>query len=41
VSYKDHETVYEARLVNREVGQYKGYPLNTDEWPAGIDEFYE
>ena len=31
----------EARLVNRELGHYKGYPLQPDEWPAGIEEFYE
>jgi hypothetical protein len=28
--------VYEARLVNRETGQYKGYPLNREEWPDGL-----
>ncbi len=27
---------YEARLVNKEAGQYKGYPLKNDEWPKGI-----
>ena len=26
--------VYEGRLVNRETGEYKGYPLERDEWPA-------
>src|SRR5690349_17079313 len=31
------ETVYEARLVNREAGWYKGFPLNRDEWPEGIE----
>ena len=29
------ETVYEGRLVNKELGQYKGYPLDGDEWPTG------
>lgn len=29
---------YEARLVNRELGQYKGYPLAQDEWPETLDE---
>lgn len=28
---------YEARLVNRELGQYKGYPLHRDEWPEGLE----
>ncbi len=40
VWYKDGDTVYEARLVNRGSGEYKGYPLNDDEWPRGIEEFY-
>lgn len=30
--------VYEARLVNREQGQYKGWQLEADEWPSNIDE---
>jgi hypothetical protein len=29
---------YEARLVNPELGQYKGYPLAQDEWPETLDE---
>ncbi len=29
---------YEARLVNRKLGQYKGYPLAQDEWPETLDE---
>jgi hypothetical protein len=33
--YQDGDTVYEGRLVNREQGQYKGYPLGEDEWPIG------
>ena len=33
-------TVFEGRLVNRETGDYKGYPLAQDEWPAGIVEIY-
>ena len=31
--------VYEARLVNRGLGQYKGWQLESDEWPDQIDEF--
>src|SRR5262245_25354045 len=31
------ETLYEARLSNRELGEYHGYPLEDRcEWPAGI-----
>jgi len=29
------KTVFEGRLVNRENGSYKGYPLEEDEWPQG------
>lgn len=39
--HKEKETVYEARLVNRELGEYKGYPLNETEWPEGLDAVYE
>ena len=38
--HKQEHTVYEARLINRGNGEYKGYPLNDDEWPRGIEEFY-
>jgi hypothetical protein len=38
--FRDDDVVYEARLVNRGKGTYKGYPLETDEWPNGIDEIY-
>jgi hypothetical protein len=33
------DTVYEARLMNRTLGQYKGWQLELDEWPDGIDDF--
>lgn len=33
-------TVFEGRLVNREAGEYKGYPLDRDEWPTGIEAIY-
>ncbi|WP_280564937.1 hypothetical protein [Chromohalobacter sp. 48-RD10] len=36
VWYQDNERVYEGRLVNREQGAYKGYPLESDEWPEGL-----
>lgn len=29
--------VYEARLVNRGLGQYKGWQLDSTEWPVGIE----
>lgn len=41
VWYKDEEVVYEGRLVNQGQGTYKGYPLNQDEWPQGITDYYE
>lgn len=28
--------VFEARLVNREQGEYKGYPLEQAAWPEGL-----
>jgi hypothetical protein len=37
VWYKDDETIYEGRLVNREAGWYKGFPLHRDEWPLGLE----
>ena len=37
VWYKDGATVYEGRLVNRELGQYKGYPLENSEWPSTFE----
>ena len=40
VWYKHGETVFEGRLVNRETGEYKGYPLDRDEWPRGVEETY-
>jgi hypothetical protein len=41
VWYKEGSVVYEGRLVNRELGEYKGYPLEKTEWPAGVERFYE
>lgn len=40
VWYKDGGDVYEARLVNRGNGDYKGYPLGPEEWPGGIEDTY-
>ncbi len=36
VWHREGDVVYEGRLVNSGLGQYKGYPLNPDEWPQGI-----
>lgn len=36
---KEGTTVYEARLVNRTQGSYKGYPLKPSEWPPGIESY--
>jgi len=33
----DAHTIYEARLVNREAGWYKGFLLDRDEWPEGVE----
>lgn len=41
VWYMDDETVYEARLVNRGNGEYKGFPLRREEWPRGIENYYD
>ena len=41
VWYKEGSVVYEGRLVNRELGEYKGYPLEKIEWPAGVERLYE
>jgi hypothetical protein len=30
------DVCYEARLVNQELGQYKGYPLDPSEQPEGM-----
>ena len=40
VWYKYGEMIFEARLVNRGSGSYKGYPLEKDEWPEGIEDVY-
>ena len=34
------DVVFEGRLVNREQGTYKGYPLNRQEWPPDIEDVY-
>ena len=41
VWFKEGTQVFEGRLVNRVSGEYKGYPLDRDEWPPGIGDVYE
>ena len=36
VWHREGDLVYEARLINAGTGEYKGYPLNVDEWPVGV-----
>lgn len=36
VWHRKDNTVYEGRLVNSELGQYKGYPLQPAEWPGWL-----
>ena len=37
---KENDTVFEGRLTNSVQGEYKGYPLERDEWPHGIEDMY-
>jgi hypothetical protein len=34
--HREGDTIYEGRLVNREKGEYKGYPIEPEELPPGI-----
>lgn len=36
VWHRQGDVVYEARLVNSGLGEYKGYPLNPGESPRGM-----
>lgn len=36
VWHREGDVLFEARLVNSGNGEYKGYPLNRDEWPVGL-----
>ncbi len=40
VWYKHDNMVFEGRLVNRGAGTYKGYPLDSDQWPEGVEKLY-
>lgn len=33
VWHREGDVYYEGRLVNQELGHYKGYPLDRSEWP--------
>jgi hypothetical protein len=41
VWYRRDGVVYEGRLVNKEAGWYKGFPLAPDEWPQGMEVYDE
>jgi hypothetical protein len=36
--YLSGDIIYEARLVNRDTGEYKGYPLRREELPKNVRE---
>jgi hypothetical protein len=36
VWHRDGSTTYEARLINSQTGEYKGYPLESDEHVRGL-----
>lgn len=40
VWFRDGTDVYEGRLVNRGLGEYKGYPLEPGEGPEGLEDVY-
>lgn len=35
--HRQGHTIFEGRLTNREKGEYKGYPIEPDQLPAGIE----
>lgn len=36
VWHREGEAFYEARLTNRESGEYHGYPISPNEYPEGL-----
>ena len=38
--HMEGDTVFEGRLTNKVLGEYKGYPLERDEWPRGIEDMH-
>ena len=41
VWFKGSNAVYEGRLVNRGLGEYKGYPLEPGQEPPTLDKLYD
>lgn len=42
VWFRNQSDVYIGRLINRGLGQYKGWQLeDPDEWPEGLGELYD
>lgn len=41
VWYQVEGTLFEGRLLNKELGEYKGYPLEAEEWPPDIEIIYD
>lgn len=39
VWYRKDNIVYEGRLVNQGLGEYKGYPLDPDQYPEGFESY--
>jgi hypothetical protein len=39
--HKVDDLVYEARLTNQQLGEYKGFPLKVSEWPENLDSIHE
>ena len=40
VWFQHEGVVFEGRLINREAGEYKGYPLEPGQGPHGLEELY-
>ena len=38
--HMEGDIVFEGRLINKGLGEYKGYPLDRDEWPRGIEDMH-
>jgi hypothetical protein len=36
VWYRDGEILFEGRLTNQTLGEYKGYPISSDEGPLKL-----
>ena len=40
VWYRQGDTVFEGRLLNQDLGEYKGYPLKRSEWPDDFEAIH-